>query len=402
MRALLSPLLAVGMLVLLPGAVFAADVRPAEVITIGSNETVNDDLYAFGRSVEVLGTVRGDVIAGAATVTIAGTVTGDVMAGAGQINVQGDVNGSVRVGGGNVTIDGRVGEDVMAGAGNLIIGPRAMVGRDVYAGTGSATISGRVGRNVRAGAGDLTISAPVGGDVDAEVGRLRLSQGASISGQLRYTSENDADIAPGTTVQGGVQHQIRQRRDETPTNPAVDIFISWIRAIVGLFVLGLLLELLAPGIGERTMVAMSRSPAASILWGIVLFLLVPVAAIVVFALGLLVGGWWIGLILLAAYCIALICSVALAGMAIGRWLFERIGRLRVHFAWALLLGVALLALVGLVPIAGGLLVSFLVILAFGGLVLSTFRRSAMVAAIEAEAPSAATPPAPIAPGPTPA
>ncbi len=401
MHARLSALLAVCMLVLLPGAVFAADVRPAEVIIIGSNETVSDDLYAFGRSVEVLGTVRGDVIAGAATVTIAGTVTGDVMAVAGQVNVQGDVNGSVRVSGGNVTIDGRVGEDVLAGSGNLIIGPRATVGRDVYAGTGTATISGRVGRNVKAGAGDLTISAPVGGDVDADVGRLRLSQGASISGQLRYTSENDADIAPGTTIQGGVQHQVRQRREEPPANPAFDTFISWIRAVVGLFMLGLLLELLAPGIGERTMVAVTRSPGASILWGTILLLLVPVAAVAVFVLGLLVGGWWIGLILLAAYAIALICSVALAGMAIGRWLFERIGRSGVHFAWALLVGVAILALVGLVPVAGGLLVGVIVLVAFGGLVLSTFRRPAREGVVAAEAPPAVLPP-PMVPPPSPA
>src|SRR5215210_4274145 len=99
-----------------PLLAIAAETRPGDVITVGANETINDDLYAFGRTVEVLGTVRGDVIAAAATVTISGTVTGDVIAAGGQIRVAGDVSGSVRAAGGELAVDGRIGEDIVAGA----------------------------------------------------------------------------------------------------------------------------------------------------------------------------------------------------------------------------------------------------------------------------------------------
>src|SRR5437867_10161931 len=141
-----ASLLAFLALLATPLASFAAETRPGEVITVGPNETINDDLYAFGRTVDVLGTVRGDVIAAGATITISGTVGGDVMAAGGQVRVTGDVNGSVRAGAGDVAIDGRVGEDVVVGSGNLAIGTRATVGRDIYAGSGSALINGRVGR----------------------------------------------------------------------------------------------------------------------------------------------------------------------------------------------------------------------------------------------------------------
>jgi len=136
------------------------------------------------------------------------------------------------------------------------------------------------------------------------------------------------------------------------------------------------------------------SPATSIGWGLILFLVLPLIALVVFVLGLVVGGWWIGLIILAAYGIGLVASVALAGMAIGRWLLERAGRRGIHFAWALLLGVAIVALVGLIPIIGGLLIGVLMIVAFGGLVLSTFHRthpSIPVAAPPPEPPPSADP-----------
>jgi len=382
-----------------PLASLAAETRPGEVITVGPNETINDDLYAFGRAVDVLGTVRGDVIAAAAAVTISGTVAGDVMAAGGQVRVTGDVAGSVRAGAGDVAIDGRVGEDVVVGSGNLTVGTRASVGRDVYAGSGSALINGRVGRNVVAGVGEMTIGAPIGGNVETQVGRLRLTEGASVSGQLRYTSDNTAEIAPGVPIQGGVQQRVPERRTETddPNARAFGIFIAWLRGLVGLFVLGLLLELLAPGISARTLATVSRSPATSILVGLLLVFIIPMAALLVLGIGFLIGGWWIGLMILAAYAIALISSVPLAAIAIGRLLLDRFGRRGVHFGWALLVGVVILTLIGLIPFAGLLLICLAALVAFGGLILSRFRRPAPPATREPVEPVPAPTPVPTAP-----
>jgi hypothetical protein len=46
---------------------FAAEVRQGETVVVGPNETIDDDLYAFGTTVTVLGTVNGDVFALAAS-----------------------------------------------------------------------------------------------------------------------------------------------------------------------------------------------------------------------------------------------------------------------------------------------------------------------------------------------
>ena len=395
--ALIARVVGLGLLLLLavPADALAAETRPGDVITIGSNETINDDLYVAGRTIEVLGTIRGDLIAAGATVMISGTVTGDVAAGAGQIRVTGDVGGSVRTVGGDIAIDGRVGEDVIGAAGNVSVGSRGTVGRDVYVGSGALLISGRVGRNVTAGAGDMTISAPVGGDVQAEAGRLRLTQGASVGGALRYTSDEPADIAQGVPIQGGVQQRLRERRPEgQPTPPIVDILIVWLRAVVGLFVLGLLLELLAPGISARTLATVTRTPAVSILTGILAFFIIPLVAALVFFVGFLLGGWWIGLIILALYGVILAASVPILASAVGRLLLDALGRRRVHFAWALLLGVVVVTLVGLIPIAGGLLVGLAALVAFGGLLLSLFRRPAAADTPGTPPPVAAPPPAP--------
>src|SRR6266542_488128 len=53
---------------------FAAEVRQGDNIVVGANETINDDLYAFGSTVTILGTVNGDVFAAGGTTTISGQV----------------------------------------------------------------------------------------------------------------------------------------------------------------------------------------------------------------------------------------------------------------------------------------------------------------------------------------
>jgi hypothetical protein len=81
-------------------------------------------------------------------------------------------------------------------------------------------------------------------------------------------------------------------------------------------------------------------------------------------------------------------------MAVGRWLLERIHR-PIHWVWALLVGVLIITLVGLLPIAGALLVCLAALVAFGGLILSIFIRRAPPAPAEPTPPvEPALPPGP--------
>jgi hypothetical protein len=73
----------------LPVSAFAAEVRSGGTVTVGPDEVVNDDLYAFGTNVLVQGIVGGDVIAAGATVSVTGRVTGSVMAAGNSVTVNG-------------------------------------------------------------------------------------------------------------------------------------------------------------------------------------------------------------------------------------------------------------------------------------------------------------------------
>ena len=110
---------------LAPTRTFAADIRQGDVVTVGPTQTINDDLYAFGETVDIQGRVNGDVVAAGGTVTVHGTVTGDLLAAGGTTTMAGTVGGTVRAAGGTTTIEGPVGKDLLVTGGTLRLGPGA-------------------------------------------------------------------------------------------------------------------------------------------------------------------------------------------------------------------------------------------------------------------------------------
>ncbi len=108
-------------MLLLPSTALAAEPRSGNTVLVGPNEVIDDDLYVFGRTVTVEGTVTGDLVAFGGTIAVNGLVTGDLIAAAGE------VRGSVRSAGGTVVITGSVGEDVLVGGGTMTVGPTAQV-----------------------------------------------------------------------------------------------------------------------------------------------------------------------------------------------------------------------------------------------------------------------------------
>ena len=359
---------------LLPSRAAAADVRGGTTVTVGPTDIVNDDLYASGNEINIRGTVNGDVVAFGGTINIPGTVTGDVIAAGGTIDIGGTVRGSVRAAGGNVNIRGRVVRDAVVAGGSVNLTPQASIGRDLLLAASTAVVNAPVARNIRANAGDLTLGSPVGGDVEANVGSLRLTSGAAINGNLIYTSPQDATLDPGATVRGRIEH--RAPPEEPPVSPVSRVglaILAWLQTFVGLFVLGLLVVLPFPRFTSRAIGLLRASPWASLGLGFALLVGVPALAFIVFILGLLVGGWWLALMLLALYGIAIAVSYVISAVFLGCAILERVGRAGAGLVWALLLGLVLLLLVGLVPIVGGIVGFVAVLFGLGALSLTLFR-----------------------------
>lgn len=190
-----------------PHSAAAADIRQGQDITIGTTETIEDDLYAFGTNISINGTIHGDLIAAGNFITIDGTVTGDVIAGGQSVTIRGQVGGSVRAAGNTIVLDGKVANDLLFGGNELTILSNGRVGRDVIVGAANATVTGQIGRDLQAGGTNVKIDGGVGGNVLGTVDRLQLTDRATIGGNLKYTSKNDAQIANASSVKGSTERQ---------------------------------------------------------------------------------------------------------------------------------------------------------------------------------------------------
>jgi cytoskeletal protein CcmA (bactofilin family) len=355
---------------LVPGLALAAEFRSGEVVQVGPQEVIEEDLYAFGRTVNIQGTVRGDLITAGQQVDISGTVEGDVMAAASNNRISSQIRGSLRAAGGELSVTGPVGEDAVLAAGNLRLMPEAQVGKDLYLASGDARVHAPVRGELRAAAGTLTLSAPVGQDANVEAGTLRLTEEARVNGNLRYRSERDAQLASGAVVTGRVE-QLAPRHAEG-RSPLLGAYF-WLRSLVGLFALGLLFSLLAPRFARQVTAMLRQKPLPSLGWGAALFVSIPLLAGLVFIVGMLLGGWWLGLFILALYAFAMALSFPVVGLFLGRWLLERFHKTGAHLAVALLLGLVLLTLVGRVPVLGGLVALATILFGLGALLLSVVR-----------------------------
>ena len=366
-RLALASLFVTAMLLAYATPAAAADIRTGD-ISIGANETINDDLYLFGNDITVLGTVRGDIIAAGSNVTIGGTVTGSVAAAGNVVSIPAHVTGSVRAAGNAIAIDGQVDGDVIAAASTISVSSGATIGRDFVGAGGSVTISGPVGRDVRGGATTVTIDSHVGRDAVVEVTTLRLTDRAMVDGAVSYGSQNEAVRAPGAVVRGKFER--REPRNAQPTTPApTTTAIDVLRGLAGLLILGLLLLLLVPGFMRRTSEALAVNPWASVGMGVALLIGIPIFAILAFIVGAFIGGWWIGFVALALYLVVIAISFPVAAVAIGRWLLARVN-LATDLPIALVVGVVILVLVSVIPIVGGLLLFLACLLGLGAIALA--------------------------------
>ena len=380
MRPLRLLALVVLLLALVPSPAAAADIRQGDV-TIGTTETIEDDLYVFGANIAINGTIHGDLIAAGNNISVDGTVSGDVIAAGQSIAIRGQVGGTVRAAGSTIVLDGKVTNDLLAAGNELTILSNGRVGRDAIVGATNTTVSGQIGRDLQVGSANVKLDGTVGGDVLATVDRLQLTDRASVGGSLTYTSQNEAQIANASSVKGGVTRRIPESGRATPvvTGPAA-LVVEWLKGLIGLLILGILVVFFFPGFARRAGEALVRSPWLTLAIGGLILIGLPIVAILFFIVGALIGGWWIGFVVLSLFVVALALSLPVAAVGVGGALL-RVARRPVPVWLALFIGLVALLLVALIPILGGIVIFLALLFGMGATTIAVVgNRRAEVAA----------------------
>jgi cytoskeletal protein CcmA (bactofilin family) len=341
-------------LALTPAPAAAADIRQGDV-TIATTDTIDDDLYVFGGNIAINGTIHGDLIAAGNNITVDGNVTGDVVAAGNFVAIRGQVGGSVRAGGRTFVLDGKVTNDLLAAGDDVTILSNGRVGRDaILAGT-NVTVTGQVARDLQAGGTNVKIEGSVGGNVLASVEKLQLTDRATVGGSLKYTSKNEAQIANTSSVKGSIERQTPDSGRAPLVTGTAAVVLEWLKGLIGLLILGILVVFFFPGFSRRAGEALVRSPWLTLAIGALVLIGLPILSIVFFAVGALIGGWWIGFVVLAVFGVVLALSIPVAAVGVGGALL-RIARRPVPVWLALFIGLVALLLVALVPILGGLVI----------------------------------------------
>jgi hypothetical protein len=156
----------------------------------------------------------------------------------------------------------------------------------------------------------------------------------------------------------------------------------------------LLLLLLVPRFAIRAAITVGNAPLPSFGLGLATIVLVPIAALLVFIVGLFIGLWWLGLIAMAAYVLLFPTGLVASALWLGRRLFD-VTRRRGHVLVEFLIGVLILSLIGIVPILGGLVLAIATVVGIGAVLLSLWRRRRETRPVAAPVPATA-PPAPSA------
>ncbi len=410
--AIISLTVVVGILTIFPLSAGAFELRGGDRVIIEADEVVEDDLYVTAGEVVIAGTVRGDLVAVGALVEVKGVVDGDLLAAAQSVVIDGLVTDDARITGAalRITERGQVGDDVVGAGYSLALRPGGAIGGDLIFGGGQALLEGEIAGDARIGVNSLEVRGTVQGDVLADVGSsdwdrgpspfmkfmpnapavpdvsagLTVAEDAEIGSSLVYTATNQGAVAE-ETVQGEVTFNemppSRQRR--TPMNR----FLGHVRRFVGLLFVGLLMIWVAPKLTGRLADAVAKKPLPSFGWGILTFMGVGLAFVVLLLItgflaalfGLITLNNLLGTVtvvgLLAIFALAVAFGLVTAYVAKivvsfggGRWLLSRLNPTWGESQIAVLvLGLVLFILLTVIPWVGGVFNAVIILIGLGAL-----------------------------------
>ena len=244
----------------------------------------------------------------------------------------------------------------------IVVKGSVVVDREETAGNvivvkGDATIRGRVTGNVVVVDGDVTIRGSVAGDVVAVSGLATLGRRGRVSGDLVYGDDKPVQ-APGSRVAGDV------KKFKIGDASILGAIVIWLGFTISLLLLGLVLLLLAPRAGEAVARTGKAKPLIAALVGLVSFFLLPVIAI---AACVTVIGLPLGIVLLLLILPLYAIGYLTAALVVGRLILKKARIL------AFVVGLVILQLVTLIPIAGGIVGFLATVFGLGVLLVSLFR-----------------------------
>ncbi len=261
-------------------------------------------------------------------------------------------------------------------------------GGNVFSGSASATKGGWSTRFGVTGQGPITIQgtakgpSPVVIDLTVRVFNLPITVHGTPGIDLSVSvgtprSSLLTDMVPVAAVQP------RMPLAETPEEVATRVLIDTLRGTVAFALVGFLLLLVVPGLHARGVTAAHSVPLSRLGIGAILAIDIPLGAILLVLIGVPLGLWWVGLIVLALFAALVVASYAFSGYQLGVLILERLDAGRLMWIAELALGVLLLVIAAQIPYVGAVVTIIAVLYGIGSML---YAPAAAVAPVQAPGP----------------
>ena len=331
------------------------DIKAAGAKVSVLSEDVNN-VYAAGARVTIQGKAQESVWVAGALIDIDSETDGDLYAAGSQVSVRGKIKGKARIAAADIKIDAQVGKVLHAAAASIEISENSKLPENSSLAAALIEFDGTAIGGLNLYADEVVFSGHASGPVLIEGHKIQLDESALIEGNLTIRSSEEAIISPNAKVTGkltqlGLEDSEFFKHYDDDSDSGGFLFLL----AASIFFLGLILIVFARSFVEQSISLFRTYPGRSILWGLLVFISIPIFTIVTM---ITVVGIPIGVSTLLLLPFLLILGITITTLGISDWILNKNSEQKKVVQRLLLLaaGVITLVLVGFVPIIGGWLI----------------------------------------------
>lgn len=335
------------------------------------SEKIDDDLILGGNDIKFDGEIRGDIIAAGQDIVIDGIVDGNINAVGYTIKAGGTVYRSVRLAGYKVTADGQIlGNLLLAGA-IARVSPTCEVKRDVNISSAIANVNGIILGKLDIQAEEVIISGTIDGDVNIHAEKsVRIERSAQINGSLHYNCPSRAKIADGAQIEGETKWKKATKSGDE--SGALWGLTKTVILFIGAYIIGLILLWFCRPSCSSVRDIVTGQLGRSLGYGLVLFVVVPIALLL---LMVTIIGIPLSLISLLLYIILFYVAKLFVAIAIGDKILNMLNHSGTKSqALSLLIGLILLTIIYKIPFIGWAVYLLSVMIGLGAILIAFGRR----------------------------
>lgn len=324
-------------------------------------EPVVGDAFVAGDKVTTDANVSGDFFALSPTIEINQKIERSIFAFGQDVTITGASGYNAFVFADIIRLKGTIDHDVYIFAREIRIEDTAQIKGDVSLFANTISLAGTIGGSVSIHASDVTSSATIGKDFTSYSRNLAFT-GGSVGGDLTYEAQETARGLDTVTITGQTHFK------QVATDGSANAFRSFLYSVLMLFVTGAALLLLVPKKVQGVVREFTARWGVSFLYGIIAFILIPLACVFLVAT---VVGIPLAVIGIALYVVLLIAAVSMSYIIVGEMALRMLKTRNNNTWYSLISGVLVVSLVFLIPQIGDLLQ----VVFFVGVILPTFGAS---------------------------